>query len=170
MGILGKAKRILGDANARALKKLDHVIPDVGAWEAQIQALPDAGLRAKTEEFRQRLDDGADLDDLIAEAFAVVREAAHRWMQMRHYDVQLTGGVVLHQGKVAEMRTGEGKTLVATLALYLNALESDGAHLVTVNDYLAKRDARWMGPIYHGLGLSVGILQHQAALPVRPGL
>ena len=168
MGFLGRAKRVFGDANARALKKLDHVSPDVVAWEAQIQPLTDTGLRAKTQEFRQRLDDGADLDDLLAEAFAVVREAAHRWMEMRHYDVQMIGGVVLHQGKVAEMRTGEGKTLVATLALYLNALESDGAHLVTVNDYLAKRDARWMGPIYHGLDLTVGILQHQAAFLYDP--
>ena len=168
MGLFTKAKGILGDSNAREIKKLQHVAAETNAWEPQIQALNDDALRAKTVEFRGRLDDGADLDDLLPEAFAVVREAGIRWLQMRHFDVQLLGGAVLHQGKIAEMRTGEGKTLVATLPVYLNALEGDGVHLITVNDYLSKRDARWMAGVYHGLGLSVGVLQHQASFLFDP--
>ncbi|MEE9277419.1 MAG: preprotein translocase subunit SecA [Dehalococcoidia bacterium] len=168
MGLLSKAKNLIGDSNARELKKLTPIPEEVNAWESQIQELTDPQLREKTDEFVGRLRDGADLDDILPEAFAVVREAGRRWLGMRHYDVQLIGGVVLHQGKIAEMRTGEGKTLVATLPLYLNALEGDGAHLITVNDYLAKRDARWMSAIYHGLGLSVGVLQHQASFLYDP--
>ena len=172
MGLLDRAKHragsLLGDANAREVKKLSGAVERIGEWEDQMQRLGDDELRAKTAEFIARLEDGAGLDDILPEAFAVVREVAWRQVQMRHYDVQMVGGIVLHQGKIAEMRTGEGKTLVATLALYLNALEGDGAHLITVNDYLAKRDAQWMGPIYHALGLSVGVLQHRAAFLFDP--
>jgi len=168
MGLLSKAKKIIGDPNARELKRLESVVEETNAWEAEFRELTDAGLAAKTPEFRRRLDDGADLDDVLPEAFAAVREVSRRHLGMRHYDVQLIGGAVLHQGKIAEMRTGEGKTLVATLPIYLNALEGDGAHLITVNDYLAKRDARWMGEIYHRLGLSVGVLQHQASFVYDP--
>ena len=168
MGILRRAKNILGDSNSRELKRLQPIVAEVAVWEDEIAALSDEALRAKAAEFRERLEDGAALDDLMGEAFAVVREAGKRWMAMRHYDVQLLGGLVLHQGKIAEMRTGEGKTLVATLPVYLNGLEGDGVHLVTVNDYLAKRDARWMAEIYHGLGLSVGVLQHRASFEYDP--
>ena len=168
MRLLSAAKKVMRDTNAQEIKKLQRVVDETTAWEPAVTALTDAALRAKTDEFRERLEAGADLDDILTEAFAVVREAGRRWLEMRHFDVQLLGGMVLHQGKIAEMRTGEGKTLVATLALYLNALEGDGAHLITVNDYLAKRDARWMGVIYHGLGLSVGVLQHNAAFRYDP--
>src|SRR4029078_2275619 len=129
----------------------------INALEPEFQALSDADLRAKTDEFRERLKDGAKLDSLIPEAFATVREASQRVLGLRHYDVQLIGGMVLHNGKIAEMRTGEGKTLVATLPIYLNALEGKGVHLVTVNDYLAQRDANWMGRIYKLLGVTVGV-------------
>jgi preprotein translocase subunit SecA len=168
MSLLNRAKSLLGDSNSRELKRLQPIVREVAAWEDEFAALTDAGLRDKTAEFRARLEDGAALDDILPEAFAVVREAGRRWLEMRHYDVQIVGGVVLHQGKIAEMRTGEGKTLVATLPIYLNALEGDGVHLVTVNDYLAKRDARWMAAVYHGLGLSVGVLQHRASFEYDP--
>ena len=168
MGILKRAKSILGDSNSRDLKRLQPMVEEVSAWEEEIASLSDEELRGMSAEFRERLADGAALEDLLPEAFAVVREAGTRWMGMRHYDVQILGGAVLHQGKIAEMRTGEGKTLVATLPVYLNALEGDGVHLVTVNDYLAKRDARWMSDIYHGLGLSVGVLQHRASFEYDP--
>jgi preprotein translocase subunit SecA len=168
MGLLSKAKRMLGDPNARELKHLDPTVDEINAWEPQLAGLSDVELRDKTAEFRQALEDGAALDDLLPEAFAVVRETSKRQLDMRHYDVQLVGGIVLHQGKIAEMRTGEGKTVVATLPVYLNALEGDGVHLITVNDYLAKRDARWMAAIYHALGLSVGVLQHQASFLFDP--
>ena len=172
MGLLDRAKKragsLLGDANAREVNRLQGAVAAVADWESEIARLRDDELAAKTTEFIERLEDGASLDDILPEAFAVVREAAQRQVQMRHYDVQIVGGIVLHQGKIAEMRTGEGKTLVATLALYLNALEGDGAHLITVNDYLAKRDAQWMAPIYHSLGLSVGVLQHRAAFMFDP--
>ena len=172
MGLLDRAKKragsLLGDANAREVNRLSGAVAAVAEWEPEFARLRDDELAAKTSEFIERLEDGASLDDILPEAFAVVREAARRQVQMRHYDVQIVGGIVLHQGKIAEMRTGEGKTLVATLALYLNALEGDGAHLITVNDYLAKRDAQWMAPIYHSLGLSVGVLQHRAAFMFDP--
>ena len=172
MGLLDQAKKragsLLGDANAREVNRLQGAVAAVADWETEFERLSDDELRAKTTEFVERLEDGASLDDILPEAFAVVREAARRQVQMRHYDVQIVGGIVLHQGKVAEMRTGEGKTLVATLALYLNALEGDGAHLITVNDYLAKRDAQWMAPIFHSLGLSVGVLQHRSAFMFDP--
>ncbi len=151
-----------GDPNKRALSKSTEIIDRINGLEADFEALSPEALLAKTEEFKARLAGGETLDDLLPEAFAAVREASKRTIGQRHYDVQLIGGIALHQGKIAEMRTGEGKTLVATLPLYLNALTGKGTHLVTVNDYLARRDARWMGPIYHALGLSVGVLQMAA--------
>ncbi len=158
-------RRLLGDSNQKELRQLQPIVDEINRLAPQWEALSDAELRAKTDEFRQRLADGETLDDILPEAFATVREAARRTIGLRHYDVQLIGGIVLHQGKIAEMKTGEGKTLVATLPLYLNALEGKGAHLVTVNDYLAKVGAGWMGPIYHFLGLSVGFIAHdQSAL------
>ncbi|HKE49373.1 MAG TPA: preprotein translocase subunit SecA [Rhodanobacteraceae bacterium] len=149
---------IFGSRNERVLRQLGKVVNQINALEPKFQALSDAELRARTDEFRQRLKDGAKLDSLIPEAFATVREASRRVLELRHYDVQLIGGMVLHSGKIAEMRTGEGKTLVATLPVYLNALEGKGVHVVTVNDYLAKRDAAWMGRIYNFLGMSVGVV------------
>jgi len=153
--------KIFGTKNERDLKKLQPLAAAISQIEPRIQALSDAELRAKTGEFRERLKQGAGPDDILIEAFAVVREVARRTVRMRHFDVQLIGGVVLHQGKIAEMKTGEGKTLVATLPAYLNALGGKGVHIVTVNDYLAKRDTEWMGPIYNFLGLSVGTIQHE---------
>jgi preprotein translocase subunit SecA len=149
---------IFGSRNERVLRQLGKVVVQINALEPQFQALSDAELQAKTDEFRERLKGGAKLDSLLPEAFATVREASKRVLGLRHYDVQLIGGMVLHSGKIAEMRTGEGKTLVATLPVYLNALEGKGVHLVTVNDYLAKRDAAWMGKIYNFLGMSVGVV------------
>jgi preprotein translocase subunit SecA len=148
-----------GDPNKRAISKSNETVDLINSLEPEFEALSDEALLAKTSEFRKRLADGETLDDLLPEAFAAVREASKRTNGQRHYDVQLIGGIALHQGKIAEMRTGEGKTLVATLPLYLNALPGKGTHLVTVNDYLARRDARWMAPIYNALGLSVGVLQ-----------
>src|SRR3990170_5551789 len=151
-----------GDPIRRDLERYAPLVADVARWEPTLRALSDEALRAKTEGFRVRLSAGETIDDLLAEAFAVVREASVRAIGLRHFDVQIVGGAVLHEGKIAEMRTGEGKTLVATLPIYLNALEEKGVHLVTVNDYLARRDARWMGPIFHFLGLSVGVQQEAA--------
>ena len=150
--------RVFGSRNERLVKKMGRSVQEINALEPQIQALDDARLQARTAELRQRFADGASLDALLPEAFAVVREASVRVLGMRPYDVQLIGGMVLHQGKIAEMRTGEGKTLVATLPVYLNALAGKGVHVVTVNDYLARRDAAWMGKIYQFLGLSVGVV------------
>jgi len=152
------AKKIFGSRNDRLVKRMFKFVGQVNALEASIKELSDEALKGKTAEFRERLAQGAKLDDLMPEAFAVVREAGVRTLGMRHFDVQLIGGLVLHQGKITEMRTGEGKTLVATLALYLNALPGKGAHLVTVNDYLARRDAGWMGRLYHFLGMSTGVI------------
>src|SRR5258706_4277073 len=152
--------KVVGTQNERELKRLRPIVAQVGALEPAIKALSDEQLRGKTVEFRERLAAGESLDDLLPEAFAVVREAGRRALNMRHFDVQLIGGTVLHKGRIAEMKTGEGKTLVATLSAYLNALEGKGVHVVTVNDYLAKRDRDWMGPIYEFLGLSVGYIQH----------
>lgn len=149
-----------GESNERVIDDLYTIVDQVNALEPQFEALTDDQLRAKTAEFRRRLREGETLDDLLPEAFAAVREAARRTIEKRHYDVQILGGVVLHQGKIAEMKTGEGKTLVATLPLYLNAIEGKGAHLVTVNDYLVKRDAGWNGPVYHLLGVSVAAISH----------
>jgi preprotein translocase subunit SecA len=152
--------KIFGTKDEREMKALRPVVAAIGNLEPQMQALSDAELAGKTAEFRERLAQGETLDDLLPEAFAVVREAGRRILGMRHYDVQLIGGITLHRGKIAEMKTGEGKTLVATLAVYLNALEGKGVHVVTVNDYLARRDAEWMGRIYKFLGLTVGIIVH----------
>jgi len=149
--------QIFGSRNDRLLKQYRRVVERINALEPQFEALDDAALRAKTDEFRQRLTQGATLDDLLPEAFAVVREASKRVLKMRHFDVQMVGGMALHNGKISEMRTGEGKTLTATLPVYLNALASKGVHVVTVNDYLARRDAEWMGRLYSFLGLSVGV-------------
>jgi len=149
---------IFGSRNERVLRQLGRRVAQINALEPQMQALDDAALRAKTDEFKQRLAEGTKLDDLLPEAFAVVREASRRVLGLRHYDVQLIGGMVLHSGKIAEMRTGEGKTLVATLPVYLNALEGKGVHVVTVNDYLAKRDSAWMGRLYNFLGMQVGVV------------
>lgn len=149
--------KIFGSRNERLLKQYRAVVARINALEPGLTQLDDAALQAKTPEFRQRVARGESLDTLLPEAFAVVREASRRVMKMRHFDVQLIGGMALHQGKVAEMRTGEGKTLTATLAVYLNALAGQGVHVVTVNDYLASRDARWMEKLYNFLGLSVGI-------------
>src|SRR6202007_2749199 len=136
--------------------------------EPKMRELTDIDLAAKTIEFKEKLAQGATLDDLLIEAFAVVREAGRRFLNMRHFDVQLIGGMVLHRGKIAEMRTGEGKTLVATLPVYLNALDGKGAHVVTVNDYLAHRDAEWMGRIHRALGLTVGVIAHDLHDQERP--
>ena len=149
---------IFGSRNERVLKQLSKIVVRINALEPEMQQLDDDALRGKTAEFKQRIANGESLDGILPEAFAVVREASRRVLGLRHYDVQLIGGMVLHQGKIAEMRTGEGKTLVATLPVYLNALEGKGVHVVTVNDYLAKRDAAWMGKVYNFLGLSVGVV------------
>ncbi len=161
-------QKILGNPNEKALKKLAPIKESVNKLEPEFQRLSDEQLRAKTAEFRQRLEKGEFADDLLPEAFAAVRESAHRNLGQRHYDVQILGGAALHQGKIAEMKTGEGKTLVATLSVYANALTGRGVHVVTVNDYLARRDPVWMGPVYHALGLSVGCLQHDAAFLYDP--
>uniref|UniRef100_A0A7C3MHX3 Protein translocase subunit SecA n=1 Tax=Dictyoglomus thermophilum TaxID=14 RepID=A0A7C3MHX3_DICTH len=163
MGLLSK----LFDSNSRTLKRLEEYVKKINALEPEISKLSDDELKRKTSEFKQRLERGATLDDLLVESFAVVREVAKRTLGMRHFDVQLMGGIVLHQGKIAEMQTGEGKTLVATLPAYLNALEGKGVHIVTVNDYLAKRDRYWMGPIYEFLGLEVGLLQNNTPILER---
>jgi preprotein translocase subunit SecA len=152
--------KVVGTSNERELKRLRPIVGDVNGFEPAIAALTDDQLRAKTAAFRERLARGEPLDDLMGEAFAVVREAGRRVLNMRHFDVQLIGGAVLHKGKIAEMKTGEGKTLVATLPAYLNALEGKGVHVVTVNDYLARRDSEWMGRVYRFLGMSVGVIQH----------
>ncbi|MGH7275511.1 MAG: preprotein translocase subunit SecA, partial [Candidatus Rokuibacteriota bacterium] len=161
-------KKIFGTKHERDVKRMRPNVVAINALEASTQALDAAGLRTKSDEFRKRLEDGEPVDELLCEAFAVCREAARRTVRMRHFDVQLIGGMVLHSGKIAEMATGEGKTLVATLPAYLNGLTGRGVHIVTVNDYLAKRDAQWMGPIYQALGLSVGVIQHEASFLYDP--
>src|SRR5438045_1840942 len=160
-------RTIFGTKHERDVKRMMPAVHAINALEPAVQALDDAGLRAKSGEFRQRIADGEPLDELLAEAFAVCREAARRTVRMRHFDVQLIGGMVLHEGKIAEMKTGEGKTLVATLPAYLNALTGKGVHIVTVNDYLAKRDAEWMGKIYRFLGLTVGVNVPYHELPLE---
>jgi preprotein translocase subunit SecA len=152
--------KVIGTQNERELKRIRPLITEINAHESTLQALSDESLRLKTIEFRERLAKGETLEDLLPEAFGVVREAGRRTLNMRHFDVQLIGGIVLHRGRIAEMKTGEGKTLVATLPAYLNALEGKGVHVVTVNDYLARRDSEWMGRIYRFLGMSVGVIQH----------
>src|SRR5881628_3938751 len=151
-------RKIFGTKHERDVKRMMPTVEATNALEPSVQPLGDAELRAKTDEFRKRLEAGESVDALLPEAFAVARDAARRTVGMRPFDVQLIGGMVLHEGKIAEMATGEGKTLVATLPAYLNGLTGRGVHIVTVNDYLAKRDAQWMGPIYHALGLGVGCI------------
>ena len=149
--------RIFGSRNERLLKQYSVAVAKINALEPAMEKLSDEALKGKTGELKKRFADGATLDELLPEAFAVVREASKRTLRMRHFDVQLVGGMVLHYGKIAEMKTGEGKTLVATLPAYLNALTGNSVHIVTVNDYLATRDAEWMGKIYRFLGLTVGV-------------
>src|SRR4051812_30098746 len=154
------ARRLFGSANDRYIKSLRPLVEQINELEPTLEALSDEALRARTAEFKQRLASGKELDDILVEAFATVREAAKRTLGQRHFDVQLVGGMVLHEGGIAEMKTGEGKTLVATLPVYLNALAGKGVHVVTVNDYLARRDADWMGQIYKFLGMTVGVIVH----------
>ena len=168
-------KLLLGDPNARKLKRYQPIVSDINLLEEEIAPLSDEELRGLTGEFRQKLEQVAGnaakeralLDELLPQAFAVVREAGKRVLGMRHFDVQLIGGMVLHDGQIAEMKTGEGKTLVATLPAYLNALTGRGVHVVTVNDYLARRDAEWMGQVHRFLGLSVGLIQQEMAPAAR---
>ncbi len=156
--MLGFIQKLLGNKNAKEIKRIRSIVEEINGLEAELLSLSDTSLRAKTEEFKARLANGEILDDILPEAFAVVREASKRVLGMRHFDVQMIGGIVLHRGNIAEMRTGEGKTLVATLPVYLNALSGKGVHVVTVNDYLAKRDSEWMGRLYNFLGLSTGLI------------
>ena len=157
---MGLMEKIFGDLNAKEIKKIEKIVDKIEAFDERMQALSDDALKAKTPEFKDRLAKGETLDDILPEAFAVAREGSVRSLGMKHFRVQLIGGVVLHQGNIAEMKTGEGKTLVATLAVYLNALSGEGVHVVTVNDYLAKRDCTWMGKLYSFLGLTVGCVVH----------
>src|SRR5919197_2275270 len=161
-------RTLFGTKHERDVKRMMPVVEAINALEPQLQSLDDSALAGKTGEFKRRFSEGETVEDLLPEAFAVCREAARRRLAMRHFDVQLIGGMVLHSGKIAEMATGEGKTLVATLPAYLNALSGRGVHIVTVNDYLAKRDAQWVGPVYHALGLSVGVIQHEASFLYDP--
>src|SRR6202049_306546 len=155
------ARKFCGSANDRRIKGYQPRVDAINALEPEVAALSDGALKARTAEFRQQLEGGKALDDILVPGFATVREASKRTLGQRHFDVQLIGGMVLHDGKIAEMKTGEGKTLVATLPVYLTALTGRGVHVVTVNDYLAKRDAEWMGRIYKFLGLSVGCIVHE---------
>ena len=157
---MGFLEKIFGTHSDHELKRIRPIADKVEALEEEYKALTDAQLRAKTDEFRKRYQEGTSLDDLLPEAFATMREAAWRVLGMRHYRVQIIGGIVLHQGRIAEMKTGEGKTLVATLPAYLNAIAGKGVHIVTVNDYLAKRDSEWMGKVYRFLGMTVGLVIH----------
>src|SRR5256714_160386 len=156
----GLARKLFGSANERQIKTYRPRVDEINALEKELEALSDEALRARTGDFRKQLADGQTLDDILVPAFATCREAAKRTLGQRHFDVQLIGGMILHDGRIAEMKTGEGKTLVATLAVYLNALAGRGVHVVTVNDYLARRDAEWMGQIYNFLGLKVGVIVH----------
>ena len=155
---MGLIQKIFGTHSENELKRIYPIVDQIEALDSQMQALSDEELRGKTKEFKQRLNDGETLDDILPEAYATVREAAYRSLGMKHYRVQLIGGIILHQGRIAEMRTGEGKTLVSTLPAYLNALSGKGVHIVTVNDYLARRDAEWMGKVHQFLGLTVGVV------------
>ena len=165
--MLGFIKRFLGDNNDKEIARYRKVVEKINALEPQMQALTDDKLTGYTNKFRERLANGETLDDILPEAFAVVREGSRRVLGMRHFDVQLIGGMCLHEGKIAEMRTGEGKTLVATLPVYLNALTGEGVHMVTVNDYLARRDSEDMGRLYRYLGLTVGLVVHDMDFPER---
>jgi preprotein translocase subunit SecA len=161
-------QKLFGDPNAREVAKMRPTIEKINALASTYEALSDDALKAKTQDWKNRVANGESLDSLLPEAFAAVREASRRTTKLRQYDVQLIGGMALHKGTIAEMRTGEGKTLVATAPAYLNALSGKGVHVVTVNDYLARRDAVWMGQVYHALGLSVGIIQHAASFLYDP--
>ena len=152
--------KIFGDANLRVVSRLQPLAGEIGTFEKEFTELSEVELKSKTSKFKERLGEGASLSDLLPEAFVLVREAARRAIGQRHFDVQLIGGMVLNEGKIAEMKTGEGKTLVATLPLYLNSLSGKGAHLVTPNDYLSRVGGGWMGPVYHALGVSVGVIAH----------
>ena len=154
-GIIGK---FIKNSSQRDIDKLEAIVQKISAWESKVKEVPDENFPLKTQEFKSKIKNGEKLETLIPEAFAYVREASKRTLSERHFDVQLMGGIILHQGKIAEMKTGEGKTLVATLPAYLNSLNGKGVHIVTVNDYLAKRDSEWMGKIYKFLGLSVGCI------------
>ena len=154
------ARKLFGSANERRIRSYQPRVAEINALEPELEALSDEALRARTDAFKKQVAEGASLDDILVPAFATVREAAKRTIGQRHFDVQLIGGMILHEGKISEMKTGEGKTLVATLAVYLNAVSTRGVHVVTVNDYLAKRDAEWMGQIYTFLGLTVGTVVH----------
>src|SRR3989304_8898179 len=153
-------RKFFGTKNDRELKRLWPLVEQITSLEAKVTNLSDEQLQDQTEEFKRRLQAGETLEDILPESFAVVREVSRRRLKMRHFDVQMLGGIVLHEGKIAEMKTGEGKTLVATLPVYLNALEGKGVHVITVNDYLARRDSEWMGEIYRFLGMSVGVIVH----------
>ena len=155
---MGAFTKLFGTHSERELKRIDPIVKKIESYYGAMEALTDEQLRDKTKEYKKRFADGETLDDLLPEAFATVREASKRVLNMEHYRVQLIGGIILHQGRIAEMRTGEGKTLVSTLPAYLNALEGKGVCIVTVNDYLAKRDAEWMGQVHEFLGLSVGVV------------
>jgi len=172
-------QKIVGTKNERELARLHPRVEAINALEPEVQLLHEKDFKARTSHLREHVakvaaegngDVKAVLDEILPEAFALCREVARRVLNMRHFDVQLVGGMVLHEGKIAEMATGEGKTLVATLPVYLNALTGKGVHVITVNDYLAKRDTQWMGPIYHALGLSVGVLQHEASYLFDPAV
>ena len=165
--MFGILKRFLGDNNDKEVKRLRAKVDEINGFEEGLKNLSDSSLARCTDKFRDRLAEGETLDDILPEAFAVVREASRRILGMRHFDVQMMGGICLHEGKIAEMRTGEGKTLVATLPTYLNALTGKGVHIVTVNDYLAKRDSIEMGRLYNFLGLSVGLVRHDMDFPER---
>lgn len=159
--MLDSVKKILfGDYSAKEIKRIMPIVEKIESLDDEMSKLSDDELKGKTDEFKKRYSDGESLDSILPEAFAVVREAGKRVLGMKHFKVQLIGGIVLHQGRIAEMKTGEGKTLVSTLPAYLNALTGNGVHIVTVNDYLAKRDAEWMGQIHRFLGLSVGVILH----------
>ena len=158
---MGLITKIVGTHSEREVKRVIPIVDKIEALEPQMEALSDEELRGKTDEFKSRLAEGETLDDILPEAYAVVREASKRTIGLRHFRVQLMGGVILHQGRITEMRTGEGKTLVSTLPAYLNALTGKGVHIVTVNDYLANRDAEWMGQIHRFLGLTVGVILNQ---------
>ena len=157
---MGLFEKIFGSYSSRELKKIEPIVDKVMNLESEIGKLTDQELKNKTQEFKDRYKNGESLDDLLPEAFAVVREASWRVLGMKHFRVQVIGGIILHQGRIAEMKTGEGKTLVATLPSYLNAITGDGVHVVTVNDYLANRDKQWMGKVYNFLGLTVGCIIH----------
>ena len=159
--VLSLLRKLIGTKNDRELKRMGRTVATINALEPRFQAMSDEELRAQTPRFRERLAAGETLDQLLPEAFAAVREASRRTLGLRHFDMQMVGGMTLHEGRIAEMRTGEGKTLVATLPVYLNALTGDGVHVVTVNDYLARRDAQWMSPVYAFLGMSVGVILPQ---------